>query len=947
MKKSYIIIYSLILLSILAIACTAARADKETSKTVVSAPTITQTLLASSTTKPWTRWWWHGSSVTRSGITRELEYLHASGIGGVEITPIYGQQGDEKNFVSYLSPEWVDLLVFTLNEADRLGMGVDMATGTGWPFGGPWVGPEDACKNLRHQKYILNTGEHITEKLSYTQEPLLRTVRPIEQTIADIKYPISDNDDLQALALDQVRFERELPLIALMAYGDDGQVIDLMSSLTEDQLLDWTAPAGSWEIYALYQGWHGKMVERAAPGGEGNVPDHFSKAAIQRYLDTFGQAIAEADISSLRAFFNDSYEVDDASGQGDWTPDLFAEFEERRGYDLKAYLPALLSEEDSEISQRVRTDYRATINDLLLEHFTQVWSDWAHDQDAIIRNQAHGSPANILDLYAASDIPETEGTDLIKAKMASSAAHVTGKKLVSAEAATWLDEHFLSDLGDLKQNIDRYFAAGINHIVYHGTCYTPADMEWPGRLFYAAIHANDRNPLWQDYPAFNQYVTNVQQYLQLYAPDNDILLYLPAYDRYARESHGLLEHFDGWATPKSGKDSSAVRKIAEQLLDQGHSFDFISDLQVTQLLASDGQPITHGRKYKCIVIPRTEYMPLETLQQLHRLSAQDVTVIYEQWPESVPGLYELPSRQRRFDETLRQIISNSLQNENIDTALQQINVKNEALHSSGLWHYRMKTSDGHAYFIANWSGADIDEYIALAHTGEHISIMEPMQDISGYAQSNSAGEIRIQLKAGQSIIVHSSAVVKESRPYPYVDQAPKMEVKGPWKLSFSDGGPSLPESKTLPSLQYWTSLSGAPYQEFSGIGSYSTTFDLPKGNSDTYLLDLGELSESATILINGQKIGSAIGPSYQLMISADVLQSEDNTIEIRVANSMANRIRSIEKDGDRWQQFYNINISARKRENLGEDRVFTTKHWSPLPSGLAGPVTLTPVSSTK
>ena len=72
-----------------------------------------------------------------------------------------------------------------------------------------------------------------------------------------------------------------------------------------------------------------------------------------------------------------------------------------------------------------------------METFTQTWDQWAEGKNAQVRNQAHGSPANILDLYAASDIPEAEGTDIIRAKFASSAAHVADKPLASAEAATW------------------------------------------------------------------------------------------------------------------------------------------------------------------------------------------------------------------------------------------------------------------------------------------------------------------------------------------------------------------------------------------------------------------------------------------------------------------------------------------------------------------------------
>jgi hypothetical protein len=100
------------------------------------------------TTKPWTRWWWPGSAVDEAGLTRQLEQFAAAGLGGVEVTPIFGVRGYEERNVAFLSPRWMELLAHTGREAQRLGLGVDMATGTGWPFGGPWVAPEDGSHKI-------------------------------------------------------------------------------------------------------------------------------------------------------------------------------------------------------------------------------------------------------------------------------------------------------------------------------------------------------------------------------------------------------------------------------------------------------------------------------------------------------------------------------------------------------------------------------------------------------------------------------------------------------------------------------------------------------------------------------------------------------------------------------------------------------------------------------
>ena len=209
--------------------------------------------------KPWTRWWWLGNIVNKRDLTTEMLKYERAGLGGLELTPIYGVRGYEDRFINFLSPAWVEMFEHTLREAARLDMGVDMATGTGWPFGGPWVGDADACKNFVHKTYSLKGGERLDEAVRYVQKPLVRAVNRRVQ-IDELKEPVSANANLQALALDQVRFERPLPLQTLMAYSDKGETLNLTDKVGADGKLNWIAPPGSWKLYALFQGWHGKLV---------------------------------------------------------------------------------------------------------------------------------------------------------------------------------------------------------------------------------------------------------------------------------------------------------------------------------------------------------------------------------------------------------------------------------------------------------------------------------------------------------------------------------------------------------------------------------------------------------------------------------------------------------------------------------------------------------------
>ena len=109
--------------------------------------------------KPWTRWWWMGNAVDRENISRELNEMAVAGIGGVEITPIYGVKGEEQRFIEFLSPQFTEILNFTIEEANRLGMGVDLPSGSGWRNGGPFVPEEKGLCSLKMHKTEVKKGK--------------------------------------------------------------------------------------------------------------------------------------------------------------------------------------------------------------------------------------------------------------------------------------------------------------------------------------------------------------------------------------------------------------------------------------------------------------------------------------------------------------------------------------------------------------------------------------------------------------------------------------------------------------------------------------------------------------------------------------------------------------------------------------------------------------------
>lgn len=819
-----------------------------------------------STAKPWTRWWWPGSAVDEQNITRELESFAAAGLGGVEITPIYGAKGYEDRYVDFLSPRWMALIEHTAREARRLGLGVDMATGTGWPFGGPWVGTEDGS-----QKLVFADGR-------------------------------------------------------------------LRGEPTNMQ------------------------VKRAAPGDEGRVLDPYSPAALGRYLTRFDNAFEEFPRGLVRAQFHDSFEYYESG----WTPALPEVFRELHGYDIQDYAATLAGQAslDEDTLRRVKSDYRATLSKLHLDYL-RAWADWSHEHGFIVRNQSHGAPANLLDLYGAVDIPETETygstpfpipglrrdsadvrsdqdlPDSLMIRMASSAAHVMGRPLASSETCTWLREHWKVALSFTKPEIDRIFVDGINHILYHGACYSPEDAPWPGWLFYASTQFNDRNSWWDDFAALNAYVARVQSVLQSGQPDNDVLLYWPFFD-VIDDPDGLMKQYGvhdiGWLR------DSPCGKLATKLTKDGFGWDYISDAQLQQSKVEDGRIITPGgTRYRALVIPATRRMPVPTLSHLLELQQAGGEVVYEAPPEDVPGLGDLEKRRADFQEIRDAIDMNGSTTENISEELQKRGAVREPMVTTGLRYIRRVHADGHSYFLTNLTNSPVNQWVDLGTPVRSALLTNPTTRKTESAILRSAADklaqVFIQIAPGESLLlrtvdggVHFSETTSVLEPL-----NEPIAVNGAWQISFLRGGPEVPTEITTDDLKSWTDLGDEAAQRFAGTARYRIEFTLPDDTqADDWLLDLGDVRESARVRVNGMDVGTLWSLPFRVRIG-QFLQPGSNTLELDVTNLAANRVRDLDQRGVEWRIMREINFV-----NINY-RPFDASHWDLTPSGLLGPVTLTPL----
>jgi alpha-L-rhamnosidase len=839
------------------------------------------------TAKPWAYWWWLGSAVNERDISKNLEDFAQAGFGGMHIIPIFGVKGEEANFIPYLSPKWVNMLDFTVKEAQRLGLGIDMTLGTGWPLGGAHVADADAAKSFKINK-------------------------------------LGDKYVLEVIPTKQ-------------------------------------------------------KVKRAAPGAEGWVLDHFDTAAVNRYFHPFDSIFNKKNIG-IRAFYNDSYEVYGAN----WTTDFFKKFKILRGYDLSEHLDVLAK--DTAITareKRIWSDYHETLSDLLVD-FTKTFNQFSHKKGKITRNESHGSPANVLDLYAENDVPETEffGSkpfniplyrqdpdyeikrfgvpgDLVL-KLASSAANVSGRRLVSSETATWLGNHFKVSLSQVKPIVDESFIGGVNHIFFHGVPYSPPDAPFPGWLFYASTNFNQKSHFWSALPQLNAYIEQCQKRLQNSKPDNDILLYFPMYDTWQKVGKNAKMHWlDVHTIILDGIFKTSFGTTVRELQDKGFAFDFISDKQLAKAKTSKNLgriglntverseiPNTFGKggtSYKTVVIPRCDNMPLATLEALARFKKAGVNIVFvDKLPDSVNGFFNAEIRQIQFDKLLKSFQKNTTNN--LTQTLENQQVRRESMTEKGLTFIRKKTENSTLYFIANQNKIHENGTIRLEATGESVKIFNPLfpqkESLIAFKKiGKNAIEIPLELASGESIFVE--IFDKKTEPILsniLVEKSPKIEkiLRGPFQVDFIKGDPFLPQNFKTDTLQSWTILSkDTMSQYFSGTARYTLNFNVLEDlkNKKAYL-DLGDVREFATVKLNGISLGTAWCLPFKLPIIEGVLKKENNILEIEVTNLSANRIRYLDKKGVYWKKFYDINFV-----DIGY-RPFDASNWEPVLSGLLGDVKL-------
>lgn len=865
------------------------------------------------------RWWWYGPAVTKPELEREMRAMKEGGIGGFEVQPVYPLALDDeaagiKN-LPFLSDEFLDALRFTADKAKELGLRMDLTLGSGWPFGGPMVSVNQSAGRLRVERV------KVTESQRRVPIP-----------------PVSEGEKLIAvfLGLNEITEIKDGAAWLPARMEAQNEVRFFISSHT------------------------GQQVKRAAVGGEGFVLNHYDRAATEHYLKSVGDRMMQAfGANRPYAVFCDSLEV----YLSDWTPDFLEQFQQRRGYDLKPYLPALVTDIGPKTAG-IRHDWGQTLTELLNERFLVPMRDWAKRNNTKFRIQGYGIPPATVSSNVYADLPEGEGPQwktLRASRWASSASHLYGRNVTSSETWTWLHSPvFRATPLDVKAEADLHFLQGINQLIGHGWPYTPESAEYPGWRFYAAGALNDKNPWWIVMPDLAAYLQRVSFLMRQGQPANDVAFYLPNSDAWSGFTSGghvhMIEALKEYIGPN----------IIPRILEAGYNLDFFDDEALKQIgRVENGALVLGENKYKVVILPNVERIPPESLKRLEAFARNGGKLVAtRRLPTLAPGLRATNAENNQVREAVKRMFENSgapahfVADENRELAakLNSLLRPDVALSPAvaEIGFIRRHTEQAEIYFLANSSNLRQNVRATFRQAGQASGMnpewWDPFTGMASTAESQiqEEGGVTVNLDLepyGSRVLVFTKRMLPRMQAKSSSVPIAPIDLSADWQVTFGKGSPAL-----MNTLRSWTEDDQTRY--FSGQATYEKTFSAPESllqNGVKVALDFGEgqpipakemkagmrawldppVHEAAVVYVNDKPAGSVWHPPYSVEVTG-LLKRGENRIKIVVANTALNYMA-----GRRLPDYKLLNLRYGVRfEPQDMDKI------QPIPSGLTSPIRL-------
>lgn len=720
-----------------------------------------------------------------------------------------------------------------------------------------------------------------------------------------------------------------------------GSVVDLSARMKADGTIDWTPPAGHWRVVRLGWSLTGKTNHPAPFEATGLEVDKLDGRAVRAYLERYiasYKATLESDRlgdKGLGALLTDSTEV----GAFNWTPLMIEQFKRLRGYDPSPWLPTLTG---AIVGSRAESDgflndFRQTISDLhASEHYgtvaavahengLKVYGEALEDRrpslgdDMAMRRYAD-VPMAAMWTYPRGDVPRP--TLLGDTKGASSVAHIYGHDIVAAESMTSALQPWAYAPADLRRVIDLEFLQGINRPSIHTSVHQPIDTV-PGIPLLI----------------FGQYFTRLDTWSEMAKPWIDYIVRNSFMLQQGRD-HADVAYF-------YGEDSPLTALYADKPLadtPQGYGYDFINADILLNVLKPSGNELAapSGARYRVLYLGGTSRsMTLPVLRRIADLAAAGVTIV---------GEPPMGSPRHSDDATAYASLVKSLWSgksvtavgrgrvvagHNLDAALRTAGLTPDFTYpkpqpDSDVRFVHRVLPDGDVYFIGNRQNRPEKVEARFRVTGKEPELWRAdTGDVRPLSYRIEGGTTVVPLSIGPEdsfFVVFRKAAMTRAKSVAAPAYVPVAVVSHPWEVTFQSAR-GAPTSITMPTLTPLNEQPDNGVRYFSGVATYSNSFELPHDTSNTpsMVLDLGQVGDIAEVKVNGVSIGTVWHAPWRLDIGRAV-HSGRNTIEVKVADLWVNRLI-----GDAQPGIAKVTFTAMPTY---------TKDAPLRPSGLMGPIAI-------
>lgn len=381
--------------------------------------------------------------------------------------------------------------------------------------------------------------------------------------------------------------------------------------LSKDSVLDITAnfqngegkvnlPDGNWIVLRI--GYTSTGAKNSPTPFKGLECDKLSRRGLDAHWPHFMKKL-EADFGgSMRYATIDSYEV----GGQNWTDDFAEQFEKRRGYDIKPWLPAMLGfvvETDGQTAKFLY-DLQRTVSDLFAENYYDYFAELCKKDGLLSIAEPYGGLFDSLRCARNIDIPTGEfwiGRGNPPARMTGSSAHLFGKKKAGSESFTTTAAcgRWLHTPAQLKEYGDRAWIYGISSIIFHTYAHQPFMIEGPGMSMYAGSNMTRLTTWWKLADAWVSYVNRSQALLQ----------------------RGRYRATVLWLSGES-QPNGAWYAVRDEITNAGYDYDYCSADDIADSLKfEDGEIFASadGTRYKMLALGADRRLSLRTLKAVEKL----------------------------------------------------------------------------------------------------------------------------------------------------------------------------------------------------------------------------------------------------------------------------------------------------------------------------------------